>query len=180
MFRCRTFDQCILIMREMLWPPCAYILVGVIGDMHQSLNEIEFYQIPPLTSELAAPERLQIDVSTFFSEAIGPILFKLAGFKEMHKILDGFNFLPYPTNYSSVICPGVPEKYPIDLYLKLESDVSVLTCQLSRVVRNPAFCICENKGADQLCSICTADQRLCFRYMGSTIPLLSKPEISSI
>ena len=29
----------------------------------------------------------------------------------------------------------------------------------------------ENKGADQLCSNCTADQRLCFHYMNSTIPL---------
>ena len=25
-----------------------------------------------------------------------------------------------------------------------------------------AFCICENKDADQLCSNCTTDQRLCF------------------
>ena len=29
--------------------------------------------------------------------------------------------------------------------------------------RNNLSCICENKGADQLCSNCTADQRLCFR-----------------
>ena len=29
-------------------------------------------------------------------------------------------------------------------------------------MRKPAFCICKNKGADQLRSICTADQRLCF------------------
>ena len=38
------------------------------------------------------------------------------------------------------------------------------------------FCLCENKGADQLCSNCTADQRLCSRYMDSTTPLLPKPE----
>ena len=30
------------------------------------------------------------------------------------------------------------------------------------------------KGADQLCSNCKADQRLCFCYTDSTIPLLSK------
>ena len=30
-------------------------------------------------------------------------------------------------------------------------------------MRKPAFCICENKGADQLCGNRTADQRLCFR-----------------
>ena len=39
-------------------------------------------------------------------------------------------------------------------------------------MRKPAFCICENKDADQLCSACAADQRLCFRYKDSTIPLL--------
>ena len=38
----------------------------------------------------------------------------------------------------------------------------------------PAFCICENKDADQLCGNHEADQCLCFRYIDSTIPLLSK------
>ena len=33
---------------------------------------------------------------------------------------------------------------------------------LRRVVRKPAFCICENKGADQLHGNRTADQHLCF------------------
>ena len=41
-------------------------------------------------------------------------------------------------------------------------------------MRNPNSCICENKGADQLCGNRTADQRLCFRYTDSTIPYLSK------
>ena len=41
-------------------------------------------------------------------------------------------------------------------------------------MRKPDFCICENKGADQLCGDRTTDQRLCFRYIDSTIPLLSK------
>ena len=43
---------------------------------------------------------------------------------------------------------------------------------VSRDVRKPDFCICENKDADQLCGNCEADQRLCFRYTDSTIPLL--------
>ena len=43
----------------------------------------------------------------------------------------------------------------------------------------PTICIGKNKGADQLCSNCKADQRLCFRYTDSTIPLLLKTEISS-
>ena len=51
---------------------------------------------------------------------------------------------------------------------------------LSRVVRKPAYCICENKDADQLRGNREADQRLCFRYTDSIIPLLSKFEISSL
>ena len=39
-------------------------------------------------------------------------------------------------------------------------------------IRKPAFCICENKDADQLRGSREADQRLCFRYTDSTIPLL--------
>ena len=50
---------------------------------------------------------------------------------------------------------------------------------MSRVVRKPAFCICENKDADQLRGNREADQRLCFRHMDSSIPLLSKSKISS-
>ena len=45
---------------------------------------------------------------------------------------------------------------------------------MSRVVRKPAFCICENKDADQLRGNREADQRLCFRYTDSTVPLLPK------
>ena len=48
---------------------------------------------------------------------------------------------------------------------------------MSRLVRKPAVCICENKDADQLCGNHKADQRLCFHYIGSTIPLLPKYEI---
>ena len=48
----------------------------------------------------------------------------------------------------------------------------------------PTICICENKDADQLRGHKLrddreADQRLCFRYSDSTIPLLLKSEISS-
>ena len=51
---------------------------------------------------------------------------------------------------------------------------------VSRVVRKPAFCLCENKDADQLRGNRKADQRLCIRYIYSTIPLLSKSEILSL
>ena len=39
-------------------------------------------------------------------------------------------------------------------------------------MRKLAFCICENKDADQLLGNWEADQRLCFPYTESTIPLL--------
>ena len=42
---------------------------------------------------------------------------------------------------------------------------------LSGLMRKPTFFICENKDADQ---------RFCFRYTDSTIPLLSKSKISSL
>ena len=50
---------------------------------------------------------------------------------------------------------------------------------MSLAMRKPAFCICENKDADQLRGYREADQRLCFRNRDSTIPLLPKSEISS-
>ena len=47
-------------------------------------------------------------------------------------------------------------------------------------MRKQAFCICENKDADQLCGNREANQRLCSRYIDSTIPLLSKSESLAI
>ena len=51
---------------------------------------------------------------------------------------------------------------------------------MSGVMRKPSFCICENKDADELRGKREADQRLCFRYIDGTIPLLSKSKISSL
>ena len=45
---------------------------------------------------------------------------------------------------------------------------------MRRVMRKPAVGICEIKGTDQLHSNCTAEQRLCFRFIDSTNPLLYK------
>ena len=42
----------------------------------------------------------------------------------------------------------------------------------SRVMRKPTFCICENKGADQLRNNCEADRHVCFCFTDSTILLL--------
>ena len=57
---------------------------------------------------------------------------------------------------------------------------STLVIHMSRVMRKPTICVCENKDADQLRGNREADQHLCFRYIDSTIPLLSKSEISSL
>ena len=68
-------------------------------------------------------------------------------------------------------------------YVRCKSGVTfVWRCfrDMSRVVRKPAFCICENKDADQLRGNREADQRLSFRYTDSVIPLLPKYEISSL
>ena len=47
-------------------------------------------------------------------------------------------------------------------------------------MRKPTIWICKNKDADQLRGNREADQRLCFRYSDSTIPLLPKYKISSL
>ena len=52
-------------------------------------------------------------------------------------------------------------------------------CDMSHPMGKPTICIGENKGADQLRGNREADQRLCFHYTDSTIPLLLKSEISS-
>ena len=63
---------------------------------------------------------------------------------------------------------------------KKGGDQPRITSYMSLVVRKPTFCICENKDADQLRGNREADQRLCFRYTDSTIPLFPKSEISSL
>ena len=53
-------------------------------------------------------------------------------------------------------------KISLALYIPLEfSEVTPL--EYTVVMRKPAFCICENKDADQLLGNREADQRLCFR-----------------
>ena len=42
-------------------------------------------------------------------------------------------------------------------------------------MRKPTICICENKDADY----CEADQRLCFRYSDSTVPLPLNPKFQA-
>ena len=64
------------------------------------------------------------------------------------------------------------------LNVKMQTSVCNLTFEPHH--EKPWFCICENKGADQLRGNREADQRLCFRYADSTIPRLPVYEISSL
>ena len=53
--------------------------------------------------------------------------------------------------------------------------------QTSHIMRKTFFfCICENKGANQLRDNPAADQCLCFRYIDSTVSFLPRSEISSL
>ena len=54
-----------------------------------------------------------------------------------------------------------------------------LSIKMSQFNRKPTICICETKGADQLCSNCTADQRLWLCYYDNIISLLLKSQFSS-
>ena len=76
------------------------------------------------------------------------------------------------------------DEYPQHIFLRKNKFSfnyhQIPTLHMSRIMRKPAFCICENKDADQLRGNREADQRLCFRYIDSMIPLLSKSEISSL
>ena len=62
----------------------------------------------------------------------------------------------------------------------VSSHIVMITClyHVSRVMRKPDFCLCENKDADQLRSNC--DQRLCFRYLDSTIPFLQNFKLLAV
>ena len=57
---------------------------------------------------------------------------------------------------------------------------TVNNTDLSLVMRKQRLCICKNKDADQLRGKRQADQRLCFCYIDSTIPLLSISKISGL
>ena len=70
----------------------------------KAYTSLNLGQIPPLTMELAALERLK-NRHHFFSVAIDQILFKLAGNEDMHNILDEFKFRPDRTTDYGVSCP---------------------------------------------------------------------------
>ena len=72
---------------------------------YMSLNCLNFGQIPPLTTELAALERLKNRCHHVISVDIDPIFSKLAGNKNMHNIMNEFEFRPVRTTDYGVSCP---------------------------------------------------------------------------
>ena len=51
---------------------------------------------------------------------------------------------------------------------------------MSRDARKTAFCMCENRGADQLRGNRKDDQRLCFHYTDNIMTLYPKYDIPSL
>ena len=84
----------------------------------------------------------------------------------------------------SILICGVSVLYQL-LFNTYENKRLCTLCSCSshmsrRMEKKTTICIGKNKGADQLRINCGADQCLCFFYMDSTIPLLSKSKISSL
>ena len=77
---------------------------------------LNFGQIPPLTTELASLERLKNRCHHVISVDIDPIFFKLAGNKDMHNIMNEFEFRPDRTTDYGVSCPWASKKYPYRPY----------------------------------------------------------------
>ena len=73
--------------------------------MHESSDEFDFWPDPTTDYRLAALERLKNRCHHFFSVAIDPLLFKLAGNEDMHNILDEFEFPPDLTTDYGVSYP---------------------------------------------------------------------------
>ena len=107
----------------------------------------------------------------------------------LEAVLTSTHNLCFGTKISKI---SIPLQTPVLLYIKVgyEGVYFSWTCfpdelaslpldNMSRIVRKPDFCLCENKGADQLRGNREADQRLCFRYTDSIFPLLLISEISS-
>ena len=89
--------------------------------------------------------------------------------------LDEFEIWPDPTTDYRASFPEASEKLMFPFFLAFYNG-----SQVSIVALWATCCICENKDADQPLGNREADQRLCFRYIDSTIPLLPKYENSSL
>ena len=100
---------------------------------------MDFCQIGPLTTTLAALKRLKKMMSTCFrfSFIIDVIHLKLAGNKDVHEILDEFEYGHIQALTAEFAALSrVPEKYPIDVNVLLEIDVSILHVAFSFLIES--------------------------------------------
>ena len=94
----------------------SFSYLQVVRTYIKAYMSLNFGQIPPLTTELAALERLKNRCHHVISVDIDPIFFKLAGNKDMQNIMNEFEFQPNRTTDYGVSCPWASKKYPYRPY----------------------------------------------------------------
>ena len=94
----------------------SFSYLQVVRTYIKAYMSLNFGQFPPLTTELAALERLKNRCHHIISVDIDPIFFKLAGNKDMHNIMNEFEFRPDRTTDYGVSCPWASKKYPYSPY----------------------------------------------------------------
>ena len=90
----------------------SFSYLQVMRTYLKAYMSLDFGQVTPLTTELAALERLKNRCHHVISVDIDPIFFKLAGNKDMHNIMNEFEFRPDRTTDYGVSCPWACKKYP--------------------------------------------------------------------
>ena len=94
----------------------SFSYLQVMRTYIKAYTSLNFGQLPQLTTELAALERLKNRCHHVISVDIDPIFFKLAGNKNMHNIMNEFEFRPERTTDYGVSCPWASKKYPYRPY----------------------------------------------------------------
>ena len=95
----------------------SFSYLQVMRTYIKAYKSLNFGQIPPLTMELAALERLKNRCHHVISVDIDPIFFKLAGNKDMHSIMNEFEFRPArTTDYGGAALEHL-RNTPIDLIM---------------------------------------------------------------
>ena len=83
----------------------SFSYLQVVRTYIKAYMSLDFGQVPPLTTKLAALECLKNRCHHVISVDIDPIFFKLAGNKDMHNIMNEFEFRPDRTTDYGVSCP---------------------------------------------------------------------------
>ena len=83
----------------------SFSYLQVMTTYIKAYMSLDFGQVPPLTTELAALERLKNRCHHVISVDIDLIFFILAGNKDMHNIMNEFEFRPDQTTDYGVSCP---------------------------------------------------------------------------